>query len=151
MKTYKTKAKSLSLIAVKESESPFNAINISVSNDAYQFARQFYHDDINLYESFFLIMLNRANNTKAFVKISQGGTFSTVVDPMIVAKYAIDSLASAVILVHNHPSGNLAPSKTDKDITQKIKNGLKLFDIKVLDHLIITEDNYYSFADYAEI
>lgn len=91
--------------------------------------------------------MNRSNNTIGYAKISQGGVAGTVVDVKIIAKYAIDTLASSVILAHNHPSGNTQPSRADKDITQKIKDSLKLFDISVLDHIILTEDEYFSFAD----
>jgi DNA repair protein RadC len=87
------------------------------------------------------------NTITGWVKISQGGTAGTVVEVKIIAKYAIDSLSNGVILVHNHPSGNTKPSDSDKDITNKVKNALELFEIKVLDHIIVTEANYYSFAD----
>ena len=83
----------------------------------------------------------------SYAKISQGGTSATVVDPKIIAKYAVDDLCSSVILVHNHPSGNKEPSQPDKDLTKKIKTGLRMFDIGVLDHIITTKDSYTSFAD----
>ena len=81
------------------------------------------------------------------LKISQGGISGTVVDTKIIAKYCVDTLCSAVILAHNHPSGNLNPSTQDIKITRKIKEGLELLDVKVLDHVILTSDSYYSFAD----
>lgn len=146
MKTYKSKARNIKL-SVEEGDPSFNKAKINSSEDAANYARQFYFDDITIYESFFIILLNRSNNTIAWVKISQGGTIGTTVDPIIVAKYAIDILAKAVILVHNHPSGNNIPSEGDKLITEKIKQGLSLFEINVLDHVILTEDTYYSFAD----
>jgi DNA repair protein RadC len=109
--------------------------------------KQFYFDDIELYESFFLLLLNHANQTTGYVKISQGGTAGTVVDPKIIAKYAIDSLSSSVIIAHNHPSGNLKTSEADIAMTKKIQAGLMLFDIKLLDHLIITSSGFFSMAD----
>lgn len=117
------------------------------SDDASQYARNFYHEDFLIYESSFIIMLNNAHNAIAWAKISQGGISSTLVDTRIVAKYAIDSLASGVIFVHNHPSGSKKPSLHDNNITKKIKDALKLFDIQLIDSIIITENDYYSFQD----
>ena len=96
-------------------------------------------------------MLDRSNNTVGYAKISQGGIVGTVVDLKIIAKYCIDSLCSSVILAHNHPSGNLTPSMQDKQITKKIKDGLNLLEITTFDHLIITEESYYSFSDNTEL
>jgi len=120
---------------------------ITTSKDASDYARQFYYDDLSIYESFFLILLNKSNLTIGFVKISQGGIAGTVVDKMIVMKYAIESLASGIILIHNHPSGNTNPSNTDIQLTNNLKECCKLFNIYIFDHVIITEENYYSFAD----
>lgn len=144
MKTYKKQMSRFRIIADK---SDFKATKISSSEDAHIIIKQFYDDDIEIYESFFLLLLNRANNTIGFVKISQGGTVGRVVDPKLIAKYAIDGLASSVILAHNHPSGNTNPSEADREATKKIKEGLKLFDISVLDHIILTADSHFSFAD----
>jgi DNA repair protein RadC len=124
-------------------------IKITSSETAYNVIRQFWHDDIGIYESFFVLLLNRANNTIGWAKISQGGITGTVVDTKIVVKYAIDSLASGIILAHNHPSGNLEPSQQDKEVTEKIKKAAGYIDTKVLDHLILTPDNkYFSFLDH---
>lgn len=114
-----------------------------------RFIRRFYHDDIEVYESFFILLLNQAHHTIGYAKISQGGVSGTVVDLKIIAKYAVDSLAPSIILAHNHPSGNLIPSESDKIMTKKIVEGLKLFEIKVLDHIILSpfDDEYYSFAE----
>jgi DNA repair protein RadC len=95
----------------------------------------------------YILLLDRSHHTIGYAKISQGGVSGTVVDTRIVAKFAIDSLASGIILAHNHPSGNLKPSNADETITNKIKTGLGYFDIQVLDHIIVTEDAYTSFAD----
>ena len=91
--------------------------------------------------------MNNSNETTGYFKISQGGITWTLVDIRIVAKYAIENLATGVILAHNHPSGELMPSEADRQITKKIKDALKMFDIQVMDHLILTEQSYYSFAD----
>ena len=117
------------------------------SYDVYNFALQFYKDDIEIFESSFIILLNKASNVIGYVKISQGGIDSTIVDVLIIAHYAVNSLARGVILIHNHPSCNLNASTEDNRITQKIKNGLKFLDINLIDHLIITKTDYYSFAD----
>ena len=132
---------------LRKSETGFARVAIRSSKDAADFIRQFYSDDIGIFESFFLLLLDQSNTTTGYAKISQGGIAGTVVDPRIVAKYAIESLSPSVVLCHNHPSGNLKPSDADIAITNKIKAGLQLFDITVLDHIILTEDSYTSFAD----
>lgn len=135
----------------KVANNSFEAIKIKSSNDAARFARQFYGDDLEIFESFFLILLNRQHKTIGWVKISQGGVAGTVVDTIIIAKYAIDTLSSGVVLVHNHPSGNLQPSNADKQITRNVKNALALFNVSVVDHVILTADSHYSFADNMEL
>jgi DNA repair protein RadC len=132
---------------LKKNPTDFNRVKITSSIDASDFIRQFYSDDIGIFESFFILLLDQSNHTIGYAKISQGGVAGTLVDPIIVAKYAIDSLSRGVILAHNHPSGNLSPSEADINITKKIKEGLALFDISVLDHVILTEDSYRSLAD----
>ena len=132
---------------LKKVKSEFKKINITSSQASADYIRNFYHDDIGIYESFFLLLLNRANQTIGYVKISQGGISGTVVDIKLIAKYVTDSLASSVILCHNHPSGALVPSVQDREITEKIKTALGYFDTRVLDHIILTETEYYSFSD----
>jgi len=144
MKTYKGYTPEVTL---KKNKSDFPKVQLKNSEDVVKFVRNFYHDDISIYESMFLVMLNRAHNTIAFAKISQGGIVSTSVDIKIIAKYAIESLSSGVIICHNHPSGNLTPSNIDKEITERIKKTLSIFDCHLHDHIILTEEGYYSFAD----
>ena len=134
-------------IKAKKTPSNFEKVKIISSNDAFKVIKQFYFDDIDIFESFFILCLNRNNQTIAYAKISQGGVAGTVVDIKLIAKYAIDCLASGVILAHNHPSGNLKPSNEDLAITKKVKEGLKILDISVLDHLILTSQGYLSFGD----
>lgn len=98
-------------------------------------------------EEFHIILMNRKNKILSIHKISEGGTTGTVVDAKIIFKKAIDHLASSMILVHNHPSGNKLPSAADMEITKKIKSFGELIDITILDHIIIANDNYFSFAD----
>ena len=94
-----------------------------------------------------ILFLNRANRVTGRMKISQGGVSGTVTDVRIVMKKAIESLASGLVICHNHPSGNNSPSDSDIRITQKIKEAGALMDIQLLDHLIVTGKDYYSFAD----
>jgi DNA repair protein RadC len=101
------------------------------------------------HEEFWVIMLNRANRVIKMKRVSSGGISGTVADVKIIFKEAIDQMASAVILAHNHPSGNRNPSEQDVRLTKKMKESGLLLDIPVLDHIIFAEDKYYSFADEA--
>jgi DNA repair protein RadC len=100
-----------------------------------------------LHEEFWILFLNRSNKVISRMKLSQGGISGTVTDVRMVMKNAIECLASGIIVCHNHPSGNLNPSESDTKITRKIKDAGELMDIQLLDHLIISEKDYYSFAD----
>jgi DNA repair protein RadC len=99
------------------------------------------------HEVFAVLFLNRANKINHFQIISEGGMTGTVADPRIILKKALEENAVSIILCHNHPSGSLKPSRADEELTQKIKEAARFFDIKVLDHLIVSEDGYFSFAD----
>ena len=99
------------------------------------------------HECFYIILLNRNNRVVGINRISQGGVTGTVVDPKIIFRKALSHKATAIILAHNHPSGNLNPSDQDIQITGKLIKAGKHLDIQVLDHLIISEQGYYSFAD----
>ncbi|MBZ9731171.1 JAB domain-containing protein [Salegentibacter sp. JZCK2] len=105
-------------------------------------------DNIELHESFKLMLLNNNNRVKGIYTLSNGGITGTLVDLRILFAVVLKSLTTAVILAHNHPSGTLRPSHPDKSLTRKIKEAAVFFDIKVLDHLIINpEGNFFSFAD----
>lgn len=99
------------------------------------------------HEVFAVIYLNRANKINDIKIISEGGITGTVADPRIILKQALEKDAVSLILCHNHPSGSLKPSRADEELTHKIKEAARYFDIKVLDHLIVSDDGYYSFAD----
>lgn len=99
------------------------------------------------HEVFAVIFLNRANKINHFEIISSGGISGTVADPRMILRIALEEKAVGLILCHNHPSGNLKPSQPDKELTKKIKEAAKLFDIQVLDHIIVSQDGYFSFAD----
>lgn len=125
----------------------FEKKKVITSSDAYQYIRNFYTDDIHIFESVFILMLSRSNETIGFAKISQGGVTGTVVDVRLVCKYAIDSLACGIIMAHNHPSGNPISSPQDIIITKKLKTALQYLDIALLDSLVICDKEYYSMAD----
>ncbi len=99
------------------------------------------------HEVFAVLFLNRSNKVNHFQIISEGGITGTVADPRIILKKALEEDAVSIILCHNHPSGSLRPSKADEELTYKIKEAARFFDIHVLDHLIVSDDGYYSFAD----
>ncbi len=118
---------------------------ISVSKDAYDLLRPLMAD-LNE-EEFRIILLNKANKVMAIELISTGGRTGTVVDSRVVFKAALLANATGIIVAHNHPSGNLSPSTEDINLTKKIKEAGNFLEIKLLDHLIITDNGYYSFAD----
>jgi DNA repair protein RadC len=99
------------------------------------------------HEVFAVVFLNRANKVNHFEIISEGGITGTVADPRIILKKALEADAVSIILSHNHPSGSLKPSRADEELTLKIKEAAKYFDIRVIDHIIVSEDGYYSFSD----
>ena len=99
------------------------------------------------HEVFVVVFLNRANRINHYEIISEGGITGTVADPRIILKKALEEDAVSIILCHNHPSGNLLPSRADEELTHKIKEASKYFDIKVLDHIIVSDEGYFSFAD----
>lgn len=99
------------------------------------------------HEEFWVLLLNRANQVIREEYISKGGISGTVVDVRIICRSAIENNASGVVIAHNHPSGQVLPSEQDKNVTRKLKDALKLFDIALLDHLIIGDQRYYSFSD----
>jgi DNA repair protein RadC len=99
------------------------------------------------YEVFAVVFLNRANKINHFEIISKGGITGTVADPRIILKKALEEDATSIVLCHNHPSGNLHPSRADEELTKKIKEAAAYFDIKIIDHIIVSEEGFYSFAD----
>ncbi len=118
---------------------------ITSSNDIAQFLRANIKDFA--YEVFAVVFLNRANKINHFEIISRGGITGTVADPRIILKKALEVDATTIVLCHNHPSGNLKPSRADEDLTKKITEAAAYMDIKVMDHIIVSEDGYFSFAD----
>ncbi len=99
------------------------------------------------YEVFAVLFLNKANKINHFEIVSRGGLTGTVADPRVILKIALEQEATSLVLCHNHPSGNLKPSKADEALTQKIKIAAHYLDILIMDHLIVSEEGYFSFAD----
>ncbi|RLC25952.1 MAG: hypothetical protein DRH21_03305 [Deltaproteobacteria bacterium] len=118
---------------------------ITCSNDAYICLSPYLLDKIT--EEFWILILNKANKVIASRKISQGGTSGTVADPKIIFKTALDERGSSIILAHNHPSGNIQASGNDIKLTKKLKLVGESLDLPVLDHIIFSDEHYFSFAD----
>jgi DNA repair protein RadC len=118
---------------------------VGSSADAFRYIAPFVSD--LPHEEFWIILLNRANHIIGREQISIGGIAGTVVDPRIIFRHAVQQLATGIILIHNHPSGNKSPSQADIDITKKLRTAGNAIDIPVLDHLILAGDTYTSFAD----
>ncbi len=144
-------AKAISIIAAMElgrrrrSEDALELIKISSSNSVFEVLQPIL-GELN-HEEFWILYLNNANKIIEKFQISKGGITGTLVDVRITLRKALELGAVSLILAHNHPSGNLNPSEADKQLTQKLKIAAESLDIKVLDHLIVTEKSYFSFAD----
>jgi DNA repair protein RadC len=129
---------------VKASERP----QICSSKDAYNVLTHLWDDTkIEFVEQFKVLFLNKANKVLGAYEVSTGGISGTVADPRVIFVAALKANCCAIIVSHNHPSGNLKPSRQDEELTQKIKQAGQLLDIKLLDHVIITNEAYFSFAD----
>lgn len=144
-------ARAVALIAALEignrtgMEESLDRKKVSSSQDAYDFFRPLLRD--SAYEEFWIMLLNRGNKVLRNICISQGGLSGTVADPKKIFKMALEQYAASVILCHNHPSGNITPSESDIRLTQKLKRAGSFLDLPVIDHIIIGENNYFSFAD----
>lgn len=131
-------------LTVKISERP----QIKESKDAYAVLRHHWNaGKMELQEEFKVLFLNRSNRVLHLFEASSGGVAGTVADPKIILMAALKAAACTVVLAHNHPSSSLKPSREDELLTAKIKQACTLLDIKVLDHLILTSEGYFSFAD----
>lgn len=118
---------------------------ITSSRDAFELFYPYLADSI--YEEFWVMFLNRANARLSIHSISEGGQSGTVVDPKKIFKLALEQNAASIVLCHNHPSGSLKPSDADIKLTKKLKEAGQMLDMPVLDHLIIGDEKYFSFAD----
>jgi DNA repair protein RadC len=144
-------AKAISISAALElgrrrsTTEPLRREKVQTSKEIAAYLRQALKD--YRYEVFGVLFLNRANKIKNFKIMSRGGLTGTVADPRLILKQALEDDATAIVLTHNHPSGNLSPSKADREITQRIKEAAAYLDIGVADHIIVSDEGYYSFAD----
>lgn len=133
---YKNKVKASDRPLIKSSKDCYETLLIVWDENKMQFQ-----------EEFKVLLLNIANRVIGVYQASAGGLTSTVADPRLILATALKSLATSIIIAHNHPSGSLKPSRADEEITNKIKEAAKYHDIKVLDHIIVTAEGYYSFSD----
>jgi DNA repair protein RadC len=123
-------------------------LQIASSKDAYElFLTLWEEGKMDLVEQFKVLFLNRANKVLCVYNVSSGGITGTVADPRLIYSAALKVNAVSLLLCHNHPSGNLKPSRQDEELTQKMKGAGAFLDMKVLDHLIVSSEGYYSFAD----
>lgn len=148
-------AKAVSIAAAFElgtrcqAETPAVKPRIKCSADIYNYMRHRLEDLSN--EQFWVVLLSRSNSVTGEFRVSDGGTTATVVDIKLLMKQVVDRLAESIVLVHNHPSGNMIPSAQDCDLTRRIKGACDLFGIRVLDHVIIGPDSFYSFQDEGKL
>ena len=140
-----TIAAALELGRRRQAAAPLEKQLISSSGDIARYLQTKIKD--YRHEIFAVLFLNRANKINHFEIISEGGITGTVADPRIILRKALEEDAVNIILCHNHPSGSLKPSRADEELTKKIKEAARLLDITVIDHIIVSEDGYYSFAD----
>ncbi|MGC4102363.1 JAB domain-containing protein [Ferruginibacter sp.] len=133
---YKTK--------IKPSERPL----ITSSQDIYKVLMSIWDKNkIEFQEEFKVLMLNRSNRILGIYPVSSGGITSTVADPRLIIVSALKAMAVSLVLSHNHPSGSIRPSKADEELTSKISEACRYHDIRVIDHLIVSNEEYFSFAD----
>lgn len=140
-----TIAAALELGRRRQSANPLQKTIISTSRDIADYLQARLKD--YRHEVFAVLFLNRANKINHFEIISEGGITGTVADPRVILRKALEEDAVNIILCHNHPSGSLKPSRADEQLTAKIKEAARLLDITVIDHIIVSETGYYSFAD----
>lgn len=132
----------------KEAE-PLQRNSFTSSRDAYAFFEPKLAD--LPHEEFWVLLLNRSNKFISAKRISEGGITGTVADPKLIMRYVVDELASNIILCHNHPSGSVKPSEADLRLTEKVKTAAALLDTQLIDHIIIGEKTYFSFADEGKL
>lgn len=148
-------AKAVAIVAALElgkrrrSAEAIDRKKITCSKDVFEYFNALIGDQS--YEMFFILLLNRANKIIRHIQVSEGGITGTVADPKKIFKLALEYNATSIILCHNHPSGNITPSEADIRLTSKLKDAGNMLDVPVLDHIILGEERYYSFADEGEL
>ncbi len=135
-------------LAYRQTVKPSRMPKVSSSRDAYDILlKNWDQDRIGFIEEFKLLLVNRAHKVLGQLEVSLGGVSGTVADPKIIFAAALRATASGIIVAHNHPSGNLSASQSDIELTRKLKEAGKFLEIQLLDHLIVTTEGYFSFAD----
>ena len=135
-------------LTYKSNVKPSLRPRISTSKDAYEVLLENWDgSQIEFVEQFKVMFLNRANKVLGIFNVSTGGVCGTVADPKLIFAAALKTTACSIILAHNHPSGNLRASHADIELTRKVRDGGRLLDIQLLDHIIVTREGYFSFAD----
>ncbi|GER58131.1 DNA repair protein [Patiriisocius marinus] len=138
----------ISEISISYTNSNQKKLKVKNSQDSYAILLESWDKNIiELQEEFKILLLNRSNTVLGVYSLSKGGVASTVVDPKLVFAVALKCNASSIIISHNHPSGNLKPSESDRKLTKRLKKAGEYLDITILDHIIVTKENFYSFAD----
>lgn len=139
-------------IQVSYSNGNKEKLKITNSDTAYKVAISKWNmDTIELQEECKVLLLNRANKVIGIFSVTKGGTTSCIVDIKLILSVALKTVSNGIILLHNHPSGNLRPSEADRSITNKLKKGCEALDLQLLDHLIVTKEGYFSFSDSGEL
>ena len=149
MKNFKSKLREVQ--AVYKTHHTIENVKISCSMDVNDFMRKIYPVDINIREAMMVLYLNNSNRTVGYAVASIGGITGTLVDVRLILRDALLTQSTSIILVHNHPSGSLKPSQSDIVLTEKINKATKVMDIKLLDHLILTDCGFFSFADEGKL
>lgn len=134
-------------IVYSKNQKSGDRLKISSSNEAYKLLKEIWSKQIETREEMIILLLDRSNTVLGYDMLSMGGITGTVADIRLLYSVALNSLATSIIMSHNHPSGNMIPSQSDIDLTKKVKEAGKVMDIQLLDHIIISTDTYYSFAD----
>lgn len=124
---------------------------IGSSDDVIDILRELWSSQIEVREEFIVLLLDRSNRVLGYQLLSKGGTTGTIADLKLIFSVALEALASAIIIAHNHPSGNLKPSDADIRLTERIKQVGNQLDIPLLDHIILTKESFYSFADEGDL
>ncbi len=140
-----------SKFTLKVTPTQYPVVKVKTITDVVNVLKSYYGDDIEIFESFYVLLLNNANETLGYVKLSQGGITGTVLDIRLLLKYVIESLATAIVITHNHPSGKLIASEMDLKLTKKINSALKLIDVTLLDHVILTKNGYLSMRENGDL
>lgn len=133
--------------SVHEKQTEYKKVKLNSSRDTEKLLRRLFASDMLVKEVAYMLTVDKGNAVTGFHKLSEGGINSTIMDIRLVAKIALETLSCSVIVSHNHPSGQLIASEADTKMTSWLKAGLATIDIQLLDHIIMTEEGYYSYAD----